>query len=546
MKREIVLDTETTGLSAENGDKIVAVGAVELIDGKQTGKTFYAEINPLRPVPQDVARIHGLTDEKLKDKPTFPQIAPSFLDFIGDSPLVIHNAPFDMAFLNAELTAAGFAPIAEERIVNILPIAKRLYPEERVSLDALCKKFKIPDKRPLPGKRSARAGKAMETPLHGALFDAQLLAEVYVCLRECDFENCLETGNINDIKKRYENEAHIYTHLITLLTRAAWFGRSDICQWLVDEKAADVNAVDKFGRTALMKAAERGYFDLCQWLVDEKGADVNVKNCRGITSLMYAARNGHLDVCQWLVKEKKNEVKTTDNEGKTALMWTALCGRFEVCKWLADEAGADVNAVDMLERTVLLHAVKGGHLDVCKWLINEKGAEAGGKNILIEAASHGHPDICRWLVNEKGTDVNAKEEDNGETALMYAALNGNSDIVAFLVEAGADVNETTKDGYTALMTATIGGHFDVVRFLTEHGADVNAKAYYGTTAYILATDGNYQEIARFLAEHGADVNAEDAYDETASSKPLTFFELMKTFLRMENGCLSKYEIRRKS
>ena len=121
-KREIVLDMGTTGLSPENGDKLIAIGAIELIDGRRIGKTFYAEINPLRSVPQDIARIYGLTDEKLKDKPTFPLIAPSFLNFIGEMPLVIQTAPFDMAFLNAELTAAGFAPIDEDRIVNTLPI----------------------------------------------------------------------------------------------------------------------------------------------------------------------------------------------------------------------------------------------------------------------------------------------------------------------------------------------------------------------------------------------------------------------------------------
>ena len=480
MKREIVLDTEMTGLSAENVDKLIAVGAVELIDGKQTGKTFYAEINPLRPVSQEVARIHELTDERLKDKPTFPQIAQSFLDFIGASPLVIHNAPFDLAFLNAELRAAGFAPISEDRIVDTLPIAKRLFPEQRVGLSDLCKMFEIFQGRPTPraGKRRERTA-GQEQPFCGALFDAQLLAKVYVCLRKNEFEDCLKTGNLNNIKKRYEDEAHIYAPLTNVLTRAAWFGRSDVCKWLVDEKGADVNARDDvLEGTALMKAAERGYLDLCQWLVDE--------------------------------------------------------------------AGEDINVADKFKRTALTHAVQGGHLNVCKWLIDEKNVEVGDKNILIEAASHGHPDICRWLVNEKRADVNAKEEDNGETALMYAALSGNSDIVTFLVEAGADVNETTKDGWTALMTGAMSGVFDVVRFLTEHGANINEKAYYGTTAYILAMDGNYQEIARFLAEHGADVNAEDAYDETASSKPLTFFELMKTFLRMENHCLSKYEIRRKS
>lgn len=166
--REIVLDTETTGLSPRYGDKLVSIGAVELIDDKPDGNIFYVEINPLRPVPAEAAAIHGLTTEKLKDAPAFAEIAPDFLDFVADSPLIIHNARFDTAFLNAELAAAGFAPISEDRIVDTLPMARRLFPNERVSLDALCEKFNI---------------SLAERTLHGALLDARLLASVYIRLK---------------------------------------------------------------------------------------------------------------------------------------------------------------------------------------------------------------------------------------------------------------------------------------------------------------------------------------------------------------------------
>lgn len=165
--REIVLDTETTGLSPEHGDKLVSIGAVELVNGK-VGSSFYAEIDPLRPVPAEVSAIHGLTNEKLKDAPAFFEVAPAFLDFIKDSPLVIHNARFDMAFINAELTAAGFDPVAADRIIDTLPMAKRLFPSERVNLDALCERFDVSLK---------------ERMLHGALLDARLLASVYLRMK---------------------------------------------------------------------------------------------------------------------------------------------------------------------------------------------------------------------------------------------------------------------------------------------------------------------------------------------------------------------------
>ena len=167
MVREIVLDTETTGLSPKNGDKIVSIGAVELNDDKPEG-CLYAEIDPMRPIPDEVSAIHGLTNEKLKNAPAFFEVAPAFLDFIKDSPLVIHNARFDMAFINAELTAAGFEPVDESRIIDTLPMAKRLFPSERVNLDALCERFDVSLK---------------ERILHGALLDARLLTSVYLRMK---------------------------------------------------------------------------------------------------------------------------------------------------------------------------------------------------------------------------------------------------------------------------------------------------------------------------------------------------------------------------
>lgn len=174
--REIVLDTETTGVNPLQGDRIAEIGCVELFNHLPTGKTYHVYINPDRDMPDEAARIHGLTNEFLADKPVFSTIVDMFLDFIADTPLVIHNAPFDMGFLNMELTRHGFKNLAPSRAIDTLPMARRKFPGAPASLDALCKRFGVDN--------SAR-------DYHGALLDAQLLAEVYLELcggRQPDLE----------------------------------------------------------------------------------------------------------------------------------------------------------------------------------------------------------------------------------------------------------------------------------------------------------------------------------------------------------------------
>ena len=164
--REIVFDTETTGLNPAEGDKIVDIGAIELIDRMPTGRRFQRYINPLRSLSDEVIKIHGLTEEFLSDKPTFEEICPDLLDFIGtDSMLVAHNASFDMKFLNYELKQAGYDEVDMNRMVDTLAMAHKMFPGSRASLDELCRRFHIDNSN---------------RTLHGALLDAQLLVEVYL------------------------------------------------------------------------------------------------------------------------------------------------------------------------------------------------------------------------------------------------------------------------------------------------------------------------------------------------------------------------------
>ena len=168
MLREIILDTETTGLDAKGGDRLVELGCVEIINRVPTGREFHAFINPQdRVVHPDAERIHGLSMSFLKDKPLFRAIAADFLAFIEESPLVIHNAPFDVGFLNAELGRVKQPLIPSERLVDTLAMARRKFPGAQNSLDALCKRFGIDN-----SKRTK----------HGALMDSFLLAEVYLDL----------------------------------------------------------------------------------------------------------------------------------------------------------------------------------------------------------------------------------------------------------------------------------------------------------------------------------------------------------------------------
>ncbi len=165
--REICFDTETTGLEANNGDRIIELGCVELINLLPTGREFHRLINPERPVSADTVRITGITDEILRDKPFFsdPSVYQEFLDFIGDAPLVAHNAEFDRGFFNAEMSRLGLPEFPKERFVDTLVIAREKYPGASNTLDALCKRFDI---------------SLAERDLHGAILDSQLLAAVYL------------------------------------------------------------------------------------------------------------------------------------------------------------------------------------------------------------------------------------------------------------------------------------------------------------------------------------------------------------------------------
>ena len=163
MKREIVLDTETTGLSFSDGHKVIEIGCVEIINGSLTGHTFHQYINPCRDISEDAIRVHGLTSEFLAPYPPFSEVAASFREFLQDSHLVIHNAKFDMGFLNGELGILQHAPL-NNPVLDTLKLARQKFPGSPASLDALCKRFNID---------------AQHRTFHGALLDAQLLAQVY-------------------------------------------------------------------------------------------------------------------------------------------------------------------------------------------------------------------------------------------------------------------------------------------------------------------------------------------------------------------------------
>lgn len=163
--REIVLDTETTGLEPQEGHRIVEIGAVELFNHVPTGKTYHQYINPQRDMPTEAFDVHGISAEFLADKPTFEAIASDFLEFVGSAKLIIHNAAFDMKFLNAELSWCKQRSLPAEQAVDTLLIARRKFPGSPASLDALCRRFAIDN--------STREK-------HGALLDSEILAEVYL------------------------------------------------------------------------------------------------------------------------------------------------------------------------------------------------------------------------------------------------------------------------------------------------------------------------------------------------------------------------------
>lgn len=165
LKREIILDTETTGLDPKTGHRVIEIACVELINFIPTGNHFHTYLNPERDVPHDAYRIHGITTEFLQDKPLFADVVQDFLDFIGDDTLVIHNAPFDLKFLNAELKQQRRKAFVLDLVIDTLGIARQKFPGAANNLDALCKRFSID---------------FSERTFHGALLDCHLLAKVYL------------------------------------------------------------------------------------------------------------------------------------------------------------------------------------------------------------------------------------------------------------------------------------------------------------------------------------------------------------------------------
>ncbi|MEJ0011359.1 MAG: DNA polymerase III subunit epsilon [Bauldia sp.] len=163
--REIVFDTETTGLDPKTGDRVVEIGCIELFNHIPTGRSFHRYLNPERPMSIDAARVHGLDDAFLKDKPLFASVADELIEFFGDANLIAHNAGFDMMFVNAELARLGKGPLGDDRVIDTLALARRKHPGSPASLDALLSKYQI------DASRRTR---------HGALLDAELLSEVYI------------------------------------------------------------------------------------------------------------------------------------------------------------------------------------------------------------------------------------------------------------------------------------------------------------------------------------------------------------------------------
>jgi DNA polymerase-3 subunit epsilon len=213
--REIILDTETTGLSPAEGHRLVEIGCLEIVNQIPTGAVYHVLINPERDVPDDAYRVHGHSTAFLADKPVFAQIAPEFLGFIGEDRLVIHNAEFDMRFINAELAKIGGEPIPASRVIDTLALARRKHPGAPNSLDALCDRYRI--------DRSRRIK-------HGALRDAEILVEVYGELLGGRQRSLVFSGNERTDRVRISLVAERKLRpepLVSLLTEAESFAHAD-------------------------------------------------------------------------------------------------------------------------------------------------------------------------------------------------------------------------------------------------------------------------------------------------------------------------------
>lgn len=233
MQREIVLDTETTGLKANGGDRLVEVGCVELFNRIPTGKEFHAFINPEgREVHPEAEAIHGISNAFLEDKPAFHEVVSDFIAFIGEDQLVIHNAPFDIGFINMELQRIDHAPILMERVVDTLALARRKHPAGPNTLDALCKRYGIDN--------------TIRTK-HGAIVDSLLLADVYVELlgeRQANLSLAQQGQSGGDTRRRAEKAAQRPTPLASRLT--------------AEDLAAHDAFVETLGDDAIWKSYARG------------------------------------------------------------------------------------------------------------------------------------------------------------------------------------------------------------------------------------------------------------------------------------------------
>ena len=222
--REIVLDTETTGLDPKSGDRIVEIGAIELFNHMPTGKTFHEYLNPEKKMPQEAFAVHGLSDDFLKGKPLFRQIMENLTTFIGESKMIIHNAAFDMKFLNAELLKAGGRLYPLDQAIDTLMIARKKYPGAQNSLDALCRRFSIDN--------SVREK-------HGALLDSELLSDVYLELiggRQPDLilEPQPRDFNLSRIDKERGLQRKRDTQLNTLITKEEELAHNEFVETLGD------------------------------------------------------------------------------------------------------------------------------------------------------------------------------------------------------------------------------------------------------------------------------------------------------------------------
>tara|TARA_Y100000590_G_scaffold116478_1_gene132955 strand:+ start:2960 stop:3655 length:696 start_codon:yes stop_codon:yes gene_type:complete len=221
-EREIILDTETTGLSPEKGDRIVEIGCLELKNHTPTGNFFHTYVNPEREMSEGAFKVSGISDQFLKSQPKFKEIIDDFLSFISDSPIVAHNAQFDINFVNKELEIANLPELKNNNIIDTLSIAREKFPGAQASLDALCKRFNIDNTQRIK---------------HGALLDAELLSEVYIELlggRQTAFvlsEDVVNTNNIQSTKKEWnyrkfsisEEEKKAHDMMLNKLKNPIWF-----------------------------------------------------------------------------------------------------------------------------------------------------------------------------------------------------------------------------------------------------------------------------------------------------------------------------------